>query len=53
MDMLQYPFMQKALIVGALLGVIVPSIGLLMVTKRFSMIGDALSHMSLAGVTIG
>ncbi len=53
MDMLQYPFMQKALVVGALLGVIVPSIGLLMVTKRFSMIGDALSHMSLAGVTIG
>lgn len=53
MELLQYPFMQKALIVGALLGIIVPSIGLLMVTKRFSMIGDALSHMSLAGVTIG
>lgn len=51
--MFMYPFMQKALLVGALLGLIVPSIGLLMVTKRFAMMGDALSHMSLAGVTIG
>lgn len=53
MEIFQYPFMQKALLVGALLGIIVPSIGLLMVTKRFSMIGDALSHMSLAGVSVG
>src|SRR3712207_8153408 len=29
------------------------SIGVVMVNKRNSMIGDALSHVSLAGVTIG
>ena len=53
LEVFQYPFMQKALIVGALLGLIVPLIGALMVSKRLSMIGDALSHMSLAGVSIG
>ena len=53
LEVFQYPFMQKALIVGALLGLIVPLIGVLMVSKRLSMIGDALSHMSLAGVSIG
>lgn len=52
-EILQYPFMQKALLVGALLGLIVPLIGVLMVSKRLSMIGDALSHMSLAGVSVG
>lgn len=53
MEILQYPFMQKALFVGLLLGILVPSMGFLMVTKRYSMIGDALSHMSLAGISIG
>lgn len=53
MDIFTYQFMQKALLVGGLLGLIIPCIGVLMVTKRYSMIGDALSHMSLAGVSLG
>lgn len=51
--MLQHAFMQRALIVGILLAVIVPLIGVIVVLKRLSMIGDALSHTSLAGVALG
>lgn len=50
---LQYDFMRKAFIVGILLAIIIPCIGLIIVLKRLSMTGDALSHTSLAGVTIG
>lgn len=51
--MLQYEFMQKAFLVGILLSIIIPCIGMVIVLKRLSMIGDALSHTSLAGVTAG
>lgn len=54
MDMLlQYDFMRKAFIVGILLAVIVPCIGIIVVLRRLSMTGDALSHTSLAGVALG
>ncbi|QAT63506.1 metal ABC transporter permease [Acidilutibacter cellobiosedens] len=45
--------MQRAFIVGILISVITPCIGVIVVLKRMSMIGDALSHSSLAGVTAG
>ncbi|WP_455538379.1 metal ABC transporter permease [Terrisporobacter sp.] len=45
--------MRKAFIVGILLAIIVPCIGIIVVLKRLSMIGDALSHSSLAGVAAG
>ena len=51
-EMLQYGFMQRAFITGILLAVIAPLIGITIVLKRMSMIGDALSHASLAGVVI-
>mgnify|MGYP002166384926 CR=1 FL=1 len=51
--MLQYGFMQRAFITGILLAVIAPLIGITIVLKRMSMIGDALSHASLAGVALG
>lgn len=53
MSILQYAFMQRAFIVGILLAVIAPCIGMTIVLQRKSMIGDALSHTSLAGVAIG
>ena len=52
-EMLQYGFMQRAFITGILLAVIAPLIGITIVLKRMSMIGDALSHASLAGVALG
>lgn len=52
-ELLQYTFMQKALIVGLLIAIITPLIGQTVVLKRLSMIGDSLSHSSLAGVAAG
>ena len=40
-------------LVGILLAVITPLIGMTVVLKRMSMVGDALAHASLAGVAIG
>ncbi|PXV96205.1 zinc transport system permease protein [Lachnotalea glycerini] len=51
--LLQYDFMRKAFIVGILLAIIIPCIGMIVVLRRLSMTGDALSHMSLAGVALG
>ncbi len=53
MDILQYDFMRRAFAVGLMLAVIVPCIGVVVVLKRLSMLGDALSHTSLAGVAAG
>lgn len=53
MTILQYGFMQRAFLVGILLAVITPCIGMTIVLKRMSMIGDALSHASLSGVAMG
>ena len=53
MEIFQYAFMQKAFITGILLALIIPCIGVVIVLKRLSMIGDALSHTSLAGVAGG
>ncbi|EHQ91129.1 metal ABC transporter permease [Desulfosporosinus youngiae] len=50
---LEYDFMRRAFIVGILLALIIPCIGIIVVLKRLSMIGDALSHTSLAGVAAG
>lgn len=51
--MFEYAFMQRAFVAGVILGVAVPCIGVVVVLKRLSMIGDALSHTSLAGVAGG
>lgn len=51
--MFQYSFMRKAFVVGILLSIIIPCIGIIVVLKRLSMIGDALSHSSLAGIAAG
>lgn len=51
--MFEYVFMQRALLVGLVLGAVLSCIGLLIVMRRQSMIGDALSHSSLAGVALG
>lgn len=53
MAILQYDFMRRAFAVGIMLAVIIPCIGIVVVLKRMSMIGDTLSHSSLAGVAAG
>ncbi|PKM51205.1 MAG: metal ABC transporter permease [Firmicutes bacterium HGW-Firmicutes-7] len=53
LEIFQYGFMQKAFLVGLLIAIITPCIGMIVVLKRLSMIGDSLSHNSLAGVAAG
>lgn len=52
-DLYQYEFLQNALIAGILIGLIAPLLGVYLVVKRLSLIADALSHISLAGVATG
>lgn len=51
--MFEYAFMQNAFIVAVLISLVCPLIGIFLVLRRYSMIGDSLSHASLAGVAIG
>ena len=51
--MFAYDFMKKAIFVGLLLGIIIPLMGVVVVNRRTSTVGDALSHSSLAGIGIG
>ena len=51
--MFEYTFMQNAFIVALLISLVCPLIGMFLVLRRYSMIGDALSHASLAGVAVG
>lgn len=51
--MLSYAFMQRALVIGFLLGLVIPMMGVVVVNRRTSTIGDALAHSSLAGIGLG
>lgn len=51
--MFELEFMQNAFIAGLIISVLCPFIGLFLVLRRYSMIGDTLSHSSFAGVAIG
>ncbi len=51
--MLQYGFMQNAFIVSFFIGLLCPLIGIFLVLRRYSLIGDTLAHASLTGITLG
>ncbi len=53
MDIFTFDFFQRALVGGFLIGLMAPMIGLFVVLRRLSMIGDTLSHVSIAGVALG
>lgn len=46
LEMFSYSFMQRALIVGLLVSVCASLLGVILVLKGYSMIGDGLSHVS-------
>jgi zinc transport system permease protein len=52
-QMLTYPFMQRALLAGVLVGMMTSLLGVLVVLRRSAFFGDAIAHSSLAGVAIG
>ena len=53
MDFFQYDFMQRALSAGIITAVICPLIGMFVVIRRQSLLGDGLGHIAFAGVTGG
>jgi zinc transport system permease protein len=46
-------FMQRALIAGLAVGIFAPVIGLFLVQKRLSLMGDGIGHVAFAGVGAG
>ncbi len=52
-EILNYPFMIRALIAGISVGIAAPLIGNFLVARRYSLIADTLAHVSLAGVALG
>ena len=51
-EMLSYPFMVKAIIVGLLISISSALLGITLVLKRYSMIGVGLSNVSFAALSI-
>ena len=49
---LQYRFIQRALIVGVPVALCAALLGVILVLKRYSMIGDGLSHVGFGALTI-
>lgn len=52
-EILQYGFMQRALVAALLIGLTAPSVGVYLVQRRLSLIGDGLGHVALTGVAVG
>ncbi|MEO7751858.1 MAG: metal ABC transporter permease [Terracoccus sp.] len=52
-DMLSIDFMQRALVAALLVGTVAPMVGIFLVQRRLSLIGDGMGHVALAGVAIG
>ncbi|MCX5198118.1 metal ABC transporter permease [Streptomyces sp. NBC_00249] len=53
MGLLDYPFMVRALIAAALVGVTAPAIGTYLVQRRQAVMGDGLGHVAMTGVALG
>jgi zinc transport system permease protein len=53
MEILDYGFMQRALLASMLIGLTAPSVGVYLVQRRLSLIGDGLGHVALTGVAVG
>src|SRR5262245_36478067 len=51
--MLEYEFMQRALIAAVLVGITAPTVGVHLVQRRLALIGDGLGHVALTGVAVG
>ena len=53
LELFEHSFMVRALIAGALVGVICPALGTFLVLRRLALIADTLAHVALAGVAVG
>ncbi len=52
-EMLSYPFMQRAFIAGLMIAVLASLSGSFIVLRRYSLLSETLAHVSLVGVSVG
>ena len=52
LEMLSYPFLARAMLVGLLVSLCAALLGTSLVLKRFSMIGDGLSHVGFGALAV-
>lgn len=52
-ELFAFPFMQRALVAAALVGLVAPLIGTFMVQRRLALLGDGIGHVALTGVALG
>lgn len=50
---LSYGFMQRAIVAGAFIAIACAILGVFLVLRRFSLIGDGLAHVTFGGVALG
>lgn len=53
LDACRYDFMQRALIAALLIGLAAPAVGVFLVQRRLSLMGDGIGHVAFAGVAAG
>ena len=52
-EFLQPAFMQRALLAALVIGLCAPLVGIFLVQRRLSLMGDGLGHIALTGVALG
>ncbi|WP_181763822.1 metal ABC transporter permease [Streptomyces albidus (ex Kaewkla and Franco 2022)] len=52
-ELLDYPFMQRALLAALLVGIAAPAVGIYLVQRRQAIMGDGIGHVALTGVALG
>lgn len=52
-DILQYAFMQRAIIAGVVLACLLAWLGVFVIMRKMSFFSDGIAHASLAGVAVG
>ena len=53
LDVLSYDFMVRALLAALLVGLSAPAVGVFLVQRKLSLIGDGMGHVALTGVAVG
>ena len=53
LELLDYPFMRRALLSALLIGLAAPAVGIYLVQRRQALMGDGIGHVALTGVALG